>query len=257
MQRRHRIDEQRSRHLNTAHAISFRTPPRIILVLGMHRSGTSCLTGSLQQAGLVLGEFSEWNPHNLKGNRENTEIMTLNESVLKASGGSWDAPPRRVKWLPVYKMRARAILDKYADNPLWGFKDPRSLLTLDGWLECGIEPQYIGIFRHPDAVAGSLMRRNGDAIDRRRALELWYAYNRRLLQLYKKKPFPLLCFDWPEADFHRALDKALLAIGLAPAPDGERFYTSELVHQTAAKSRLPWKVGRLYRKLRAISEQYQ
>ncbi|HBM84618.1 MAG TPA: sulfotransferase family protein, partial [Halieaceae bacterium] len=31
-------------------------PRRVIAILGMHRSGTSCLTGSLQEAGLELGE---------------------------------------------------------------------------------------------------------------------------------------------------------------------------------------------------------
>ena len=53
-----------------------------ILILGMHRSGTSCLAGSLQQQGVYLGEVHEWNPHNLKGNRENPHIMALNEGLL-------------------------------------------------------------------------------------------------------------------------------------------------------------------------------
>ena len=71
-------------------------PLEILCVLGMHRSGTSCLTGSLQEAGLYLGDCHTWNPHNLKGNRENQEIVDINDRVLADNGGAWDAPPERV-----------------------------------------------------------------------------------------------------------------------------------------------------------------
>lgn len=222
----------------------------------MHRSGTSCLTGSLQLAGLDLGEFSAWNPHNLKGNRENAEVMSLNESILVANGGRWDLPPKKVRWLPEHRDEARRILAKYAATPAWGFKDPRTLLTLEGWLELGITPDYIGIFRHPLAVAASLMRRS-EAMSLRTALGLWYAYNKRLLRHYRERPFPLLCFDWNEDEFHRALAQAMRQIGLQPGADDEKFYTSELVHQLGKEARLPWLVGRLYKKLRSISERYR
>lgn len=232
-------------------------PKKIVIILGMHRSGTSCLTGSLQQAGLALGEFSEWNPHNLKGNRENTEIMALNEAVLKANGGAWDLPPRHIEWPPVFREQARQILTKYASTPVWGFKDPRTLFTLNGWLDLGITPYYIGIFRHPLSVAASLMRRNSDTFDQRRALRLWYEYNRKLLQIYEKSAFSLLCFDWQEDIFHAALDRALCKIDLTPPTNTERFYSRELVHQVSETAFLPWKINRLYRKLRKISEQYR
>jgi hypothetical protein len=223
----------------------------------MHRSGTSCLTGSLQLAGLDLGEFSEWNPHNLKGNRENAEVMALNESILVANGGRWDVPPKKARWQPEHEHEARRILGKYANTPAWGFKDPRTLLTLEGWLALGIEPDYIGIFRHPLAVAASLMQRSADAMDLPRALALWYAYNKRLLHHHGQKPFPLLCFDWSEDEFHAALARAMKQIGLQPGSNDNRFYTPELVHQQSGAASLPWKVGRLYKKLRSISEHYR
>ena len=233
-------------------------PQKILIVLGMHRSGTSCLTGSLQQAGLELGEYSDWNPHNLKGNRENSEIMQLNEQVLNANGGSWDIPPRQeVSWPPALQANARFILEKYAHHPFWGFKDPRTIFTLDGWLDLGLKPFYIGIFRHPLAVAGSLMKRSGDALTQKQALDMWHAYNERMLERYEQSPFPLLCFDWPEAIFHAALDKILIDIGLTPPPVDSRFYTQELVHQFGSRTLLPWKVRRLYSRLRKISEHYR
>ena len=54
----------------------------ILAVLGMHRSGTSALIGSLQAAGLHLGKHNTWNAHNLKGNRENNDIVQLHEELL-------------------------------------------------------------------------------------------------------------------------------------------------------------------------------
>lgn len=232
-------------------------PEKIVIVLGMHRSGTSCLTGSLQQAGLVLGEFSEWNPHNLKGNRENSEIMLLNDSVLKANGGTWDKPPRKVNWSPEFRKQALMILEKYAHHTVWGFKDPRTLLTLSGLTELGIAPDFIGIFRHPSSVAASLIQRSAGRFTQAWGYQLWYEYNLRLYALHIKSEFPLLCFDWEEDEFYDALNRALPKLGLNPSTNAERFYDSDLVHQNPDTSELPWKIGRLYSKLRKISEKYR
>jgi len=67
--------------------------PRIVAVLGMHRSGTSWLAGSLQDLGLEMGEVSTRDPHNLKGNRESPVLMEIHDGVLVDSGGSWKRPP--------------------------------------------------------------------------------------------------------------------------------------------------------------------
>ncbi len=71
---------------------------RLICILGMHRSGTSCVTGSLQQAGLFLGACHTWSPHNRKGNRENQDFVDLNDDVLATNDGAWDKPPRKLVW---------------------------------------------------------------------------------------------------------------------------------------------------------------
>ena len=49
------------------HDLNSELPARLIAVLGMHRSGTSYLAGSLQEAGLILGDCHTWNKHNEKG----------------------------------------------------------------------------------------------------------------------------------------------------------------------------------------------
>ena len=93
---------------------------RVICVLGMHRSGTSCLAGTLQEAGVFLGDVVTRAPHNLKGNRENMRIMSLHDNLLKRTGGTWDEPPPEVHWQPRHRSEQRDILREYADVPLWG-----------------------------------------------------------------------------------------------------------------------------------------
>ena len=65
-----------------------------ILILGMHRSGTSCLAGSLQKRGVFLGQVHEVNPHNRKGNRENQRLVDLNTKILQYNHADWDRPPQ-------------------------------------------------------------------------------------------------------------------------------------------------------------------
>lgn len=70
-----------------------------IMILGMHRSGTSCLAGSLQSAGLCLGSVSISNTYNPKGNRENSLIMLLNDELLNYNNSNWcSPPPTKLNW---------------------------------------------------------------------------------------------------------------------------------------------------------------
>ena len=68
----------------------------------MHRSGTSLLTGTLQEAGLVLGDVVTAAPHNRKGNRESLPIRALHDDLMQRAGGDWDRPPQQVSWQPVH-----------------------------------------------------------------------------------------------------------------------------------------------------------
>lgn len=224
---------------------------RLICILGMHRSGTSCVTGSLQQAGLFLGDCHTWNPHNTKGNRENQDFVDLNDAVLAANDGAWDNPPKKLVWSPRELDRASALLEEnFGESPL-GFKDPRTLLVLEGWKQVYPQIQFVGVVRHPNAVAQSLQKRSDMPLEQ--ALALWYAYNRVLLKEYRKKPFPLLCFDEDEAVFQRKLDKVVSTLGLHKVTNEQRFYdeqlrTSNSIQQQAGAA-LPWKVRRLYKRL--------
>ena len=219
------------------------------MIVGMHRSGTSFLTGSLQQAGLELGSHSAWNPHNLKGNRENQDIVSFHDRVLAAHGASWDRPPGgAVQWSAQETAEARELVAGYRALPLWGFKDPRGLLLVHGWRKVLPALRFVGIFRHPAAVAQSLAARGG--MPANQALELWNAYNLRLLALHEQVRFPLLCFDEDEPILHAKLAQMLHALGLAPAA-GERFFSSELRHHGQLDVALPADIAALLKELRA------
>lgn len=155
----------------------------LIVVLGMHRSGTSAVTRGLKVLGVELGEdLMGPGADNPRGFWEKKEIIRLNILVLEALGIKWDSlslvPPSRwegslVKELqPVAARIIRKNLDRY---PRWGFKDPRTLRVLPFWIGAfelsGISPRYLLVVRNPVSVARSLQAR--DRIPPARAYLLW------------------------------------------------------------------------------------
>lgn len=219
-----------------------------VMVVGMHRSGTSFLTGSLQQAGLDLGKHSAWNPHNLKGNRENQDFVDFHDLILSERGFSWDRPPiEPIVWSKQEFSRAQQLVDGYEGVKNWGFKDPRGLLLVDGWRQMLPHLRFIGIFRHPLAVSGSLAARGG--MPTAQSLGLWHNYNSKLLALHKLEPFPLLCFDEDEDVLHDKLDRVLPTLGLHPLCQ-ERFFSPDLKHHQFDLASIPDQLVPLYQALR-------
>ena len=218
----------------------------------MHRSGTSCLTGSLQQAGLFLGDTHEFSKHNWKGNRENQNFVDLDDLVLEANGGAWDSPPARVSWSEEHFTLAKELLAEYSEAPMFGFKDPRALLILDGWKSLIPNMEFVGIFRHPNAVAGSLQKRN--TMEREQSLKLWYAYNSVMYKEYRRSRFPILNFGDPEDVLDEKIFRVAAEMGLPGRSGDEKFYTSDFINNSENDGpKLPWKINRLYKKLKKVS----
>ena len=238
-----------------------------VIVLGMHRSGTSCLAGSLQAAGLELGTVHTANPYNKKGNRENQAIMDLHESLLAHSEASWDAPAV-VTWDDEHRAARDAIIASYRDAPIWGFKDPRTCFTLEGWLEALPEARLVGTFRNPRSVADSLVHRNRGLGDHEAWYAVWEAYNRQLLHYHRNHRFPIVDFDQPGDRYLRSLDKVYQQLRLRPGldsldlqgvsadspPDTGVFFDPRLRNNvTTEVVGLPESTLRLYRDLQAAS----
>jgi len=232
-----------------------------ICVIGMHRSGTSCLTGIMQRLGIELGEVFTENSHNKKGNRENARIVNFNEALLQINGGAWNAPLVTPKWDERFtKERDEIIksLDTGDANTDWGFKDPRAMFTLDIWLEALPDMKFIGTFRHPYRVALSLNNRDNTPIAE--GMELWRQYNERLIELHTKQPFDIVDFDAePEAYLDDVIQK-LVRLGIEPlrAEEARDFFDTSLRNQTDVSTddyELPEEIQQTYAKLRAIYSQ--
>ena len=185
-----------------------------IAVLGMHRSGTSCLTGLLADAGIWLGDVSASNRFNRKGNQERRAVNTLHECVLVDNGGSWYAPPSGdCIWRPERIAELRAILAEYPTDRPWAVKDPRACFTINGWLAERPDLRLIGTFRHPGAVVSSL-RARGPKLQVADEVDLWSRYNGQLLRLQERLGFPLVCFDLPPSDYLAQVSDAFARLGL-------------------------------------------
>lgn len=225
---------------------------RIITILGMHRSGTSSLAGSLEAAGLPLGEVRrEGGDSNQKGHHEPGEVIRLHDDVLMTSRGAWHLPPATITWSQEQRGRRDAFIAGHADQPLWGWKEPRTLLVIDGWLEVLPQLEMVGTFRHPLVVARSLKRRHGNDTPRM-WLEVWLAYNEILLRLVEQRGLPLIDFDLSAERYQARLGEIVEELRL-PGGDDDFFDASLRSQKQLPNAELPADVARVYDRLRQIA----
>lgn len=227
------------------------TPARAIAILGMHRSGTSALAGSLRQAGVYLGRVLDSGfALNPKGLQEPAAVLYSHENLLQANGGSWHEPPDTIEWKPLHKAVRDLFIESREGRPLWGFKDPRTLLVLAGWRDVLPALECVGIFRHPLEVARSLHDRNKFPVDK--GLALWTRYNRELLAEHERQPFPLVEFVADADAMRHGIDRVLRDLRLAP-PQAPDFLDTSLrrFEAQAAPADLPADTAALYARLRA------
>lgn len=155
-----------------------------VLVLGMHRSGTSVLTGVLQHMGLYLGEgLISPNSYNPKGYFEHIEINSLNDQILTALGSSWYDPlPLKMPDIPlimhcIHNIK-KTIQKNFEHVEHFGLKDPRLCILLPYYLvaleDLGYTVKFIIILRNPFEIAASLETR--DAMPHENALRLTEKY---------------------------------------------------------------------------------
>ncbi len=207
---------------------------RIHALLGMHRSGTSWLAGSLQVRGLASGEVNEAATYNAKGTRENDALQAIHAGVLRDSDGTWRDPPRRVVWSDARRAELASFIAEMSEQHAhWGFKDPRTLLLLDEWRRQVPGLEFVGIYRHPEAVARSLAKRDFSPVDRRQSLKLWRIYNERLVELHRESPFPIIRFDVPKAQLLESLDRVAGLLSLLTSAEAGVFFEDALVHEAA------------------------
>ena len=144
-----------------------------LVVLGMHRSGTSAFTGILDLLGVNLGtQMLETQADNPKGFFENKFVVLTNDCILDTLQTSWDDTfPLPADWQKRFegsqlREDIRAFLRQdMAEDQLSALKDPRLSRLLPLWLPLfaaeNINTHFALVVRNPLEIAQSLCDRNG------------------------------------------------------------------------------------------------
>jgi len=158
--------------------------PKTIVILGMHRSATSLVAKGLSNVMSMGGNFLAAHPRaNPEGFFEDMDFVNLNHEILKTAGGSWFDPPTEqaiMETQPLFDSRIQSLL-KQKETKIFGWKDPRTTLTIRLYMPHLINPHFIACFRDPEDVAQSLIRR-GDSFTLEKGIRLAKLYNERLLR---------------------------------------------------------------------------
>lgn len=164
---------------------------KCLLILGMHRSGTSAVAGaiynsnnSIEFTNNLLGATKD----NNKGHFENRSFVELNDEILRSVNLTWDTTLNPLisiddKQKKAYKSRIAEILEKeYTSENLIAIKDPRISILLPLYLDVLEQQDFeiclLSIIRNPLDVAKSLQRRNNITIEN--GLKIWAFYNRSI-----------------------------------------------------------------------------
>jgi hypothetical protein len=175
-----------------------------VIVMGMHRSGTSLITRVLRAGGVDMG--ADGNVHD-----ESDFFRELNKEIFRAGHADWDWPLALVPALEdaalctslVERLReacsskeARGFagrrfgrVDLLSRGDPWGWKDPRNTCTLPLWLETFPHARVVNVYRDGVDVAASLVTRERKRAGRlanairssrclvpQRAFEVWTEY---------------------------------------------------------------------------------
>ncbi|MFC4818830.1 glycosyltransferase [Dokdonella ginsengisoli] len=170
-----------------------------ILVLGMHRSGTSSVAGLLARLGVYAGEDADLliGPDNPKGHYELARLHGACLRRLEAAGGDWKHPPAHAPGAAVdaFRRDVAEVLRTLEPRRPWLIKEPRLCLLARELLPLLTRPVFVHVVREPQAVAQSLARRNG--LSREHALALWRQYT--LAAFEASRGWPRVLVDYAQA----------------------------------------------------------
>jgi hypothetical protein len=175
-----------------------------VIVLGMHRSGTSLLSGLLNISRFTVGSpLIGTKAENSKGFFERHDVVYTNICLMQTQGVDYSYNTYRYnhslalsllkreydtrKFTTFYKFpRAAAFLNDQKNVP-WMLKDPRLCITLPAWLPfIDRKPAVLFTYRHPLDVAKSMNKREFERLPLMRGLTLWYLYNKLAIQHSKE-----------------------------------------------------------------------
>ena len=151
----------------------------MILILGMHRSGTSALAGGVAALGAGFGErlMQAVPDQNAKGFWEDLDVVSTDDRVLLALGRTWDSiepiAPDEWKQPELGRLADEALellKQRLDEHRVWAVKDPRASRLLPFWQplieRAGAVASYVIALRNPLSVARSLAARDGFAAEK-------------------------------------------------------------------------------------------
>lgn len=245
-----------------------------VLVLGMHRSGTSALTRVLNLLGCALpSDLLGGNESNPEGHWESLRAIEINDTLLQALGRRWDdIRELPADWMQrpeaeVARTQIRGFLDKeFGGQKLWVLKDPRLCRLAPLWLEVmdemGMDARIVLPVRHPGEVAYSLARRDGFTTGR--SVLLWLQHVTEAERASRGRPRVLVHHQDLMANWRGEADTIRRELGLTWPARGrnntqiDEFVRPQLAHSdaqagdpAATRVPLPPQVMRLYGELLA------
>ena len=187
--------------------------------------------GLLVGMGLQVGEVLPPQLDNPKGFFESVLIVNENRRMLATMDRDWTCPPRALDRSAIDRDRLEsALADVVGDQTRpWGFKDPRTIFTMEAWLSVLRNVRLLGVYRPTGSVARSLETR--DHFSQTAAETIAVLYNERLAQLHRELGFPIVQFGGDRdalldhmKDLSRQLDLDW------DAEIAKTFFETELIH---------------------------
>jgi hypothetical protein len=223
-----------------------------LIILGMHRSGTSSVAGFFQHTGVYFGPSEQaFDLHrtNQKGFFERKDVVRINDRILESTGASWITPERFPRSVPVSFDRhelyreASAIVSELSTQRDWFVKDPRMCVTLPFWKKLFSDPVYLLVLRNPLNVAKSLAKRGDCSIPT--GLALWERYTRDMFHHTKDSKRLIVSFESimadPFVEMSRLIKDLAVLTGHALKMPGDvlqSWFDRNLVHHEAKENEL-------------------
>ena len=199
-----------------------------LLVLGMHRSGTSAIARTLALCGLDIGaRVSGASTGNETGHWEDAIALETHEALLHAVGAAWDQPfPLPDGWqrssaADEARRRIGSYLAQRQVQAPWASKEPRMCLFAELWrseAERNAVPlSALLVLRHPAEVARSLYVRDGIGVAT--AQLLWLEYTAMAVDQARQMPHLVVGYHDFMADWRAEIMKAAALPGLSTLGD--------------------------------------
>jgi hypothetical protein len=226
------------------------TRRKALFVLGMHRSGTSALTGTLSLLGVNLGKsIKKPALDNQKGFYENTHVLKIDKSALRVMGyNPYDLFELKPGWWTDRRLTAhrRAIMEligsDFRDDPIFAIKEPRICRLFPLWESVmdnlNIKYRFVIPIRDPMEVAMSLQKRNQLPLEK--GALLWLDHVLKAEFYSRRQPRAIIHFNRLLAEPLRTMENVAKTLALdyprkiADAKDDiSRFLEPSLKHNNA------------------------